>query len=36
MIRKLKLKNQQLEKELRDKKKQLEEMTKSIVSWKKR
>jgi hypothetical protein len=36
VIRKLKLKNQQLEKELRDKKKQLEEMTKSIVSWKKR
>jgi hypothetical protein len=36
VIRKLKLKNQQLEKELRDKKKQMEEMTKSIVSWKKR
>jgi len=36
VIRKLKLKNQELEKELRDKKKQMEEMTKSVVSWKKR
>jgi len=35
VIRKLKLKNQQLEKDLREKKKQIEEMTKSVVSWKK-
>lgn len=35
VIRKLKLKNAQLEKDLRDKKKQVEEMTKSVVSWKK-
>ena len=35
VIRKLKLKNQQLDKELRDKKRHLEEMTKSVMSWKK-
>lgn len=35
VIRKLKVKNQSLEKEVRDKKKQVEEMTKSVVSWKK-
>ncbi|EKX47618.1 hypothetical protein GUITHDRAFT_162660 [Guillardia theta CCMP2712] len=34
VIRKLKQKNSQLEKELRDKKRQLEDMMKSVVSWK--